>query len=614
MTSLPERHPGGTFRRRALPPAVLLCLSGLPALCAEKVPASVALLPLIETSHTGGRLKWSEAAAEKIRAQLDYRPEVRLIEHRVVLDALTKLRAVLQDLESAESVKAIARELKADYIVMGFVAAYSTALVPYTYLDIRIRDGATGSLVGWACERSDRVRVASMTISSPSMEQEERLGSYIAERLRRALAGTADLAGREPVVVFPFAETTGDRYGAAAARMLATDLMDFARCLVIPPPAGVAGRDGKDLVERAKDLSAKYAFLGKVTAEEGRTQLRVSKIAVADGKCVQESSEGFSDDADIRVATSNLAQRFAPGGERILWRLAVDWAATDQGPPPFSDPRLDDGRLTIDGVKAPVDPLTGREMKEPEEPTAKRKPARGAGPGVAVDNFSVVARDAAGKTPWARAFRSEPMLSDAVADKVLAASRNGEVCALARADGKLLWRQQLGDRIATPAFAAAGRVYAAAEDGTRVCLSLEDGSILWSYSDKGRSLAVPAANDKVAYFANEAGGLVALGAEKGERLWDCKLPRAARGALRLYKTLLYAACADGRLYCLAAESGRVLWNVPLRSGVLSAPLVVPLETLLADGETEPPDWANKYEHMIFVNSLDGYAYALGGSL
>lgn len=161
----------------------------------------VVLLPLTETNLQARKSKLSELTTTSVFHQLVNRPELELVQLEKVIETLSSMPELIKNLDSPETAKAIAQKLRADFVITGYVAGFGSSK-PTTYIDVRVRNGRTGELCGWACERSDLVREASMTTSSPASEQMERLGSYIA----RNLLEPAPPEKRKPVVIDRLAE------------------------------------------------------------------------------------------------------------------------------------------------------------------------------------------------------------------------------------------------------------------------------------------------------------------------------------------------------------------------------------------------------------------------
>jgi outer membrane protein assembly factor BamB len=627
-------------------------------------PARIALLPLIGSNAAARKGDLSATVTPQVRAQLVNRREIELAEDAKVIAFLRNSPELWERRQWPECARRMGKELGLDFILVGSAVSYGTT-VQATYMDLELYECGSGELAGWVCERADQVRVASMTISSPASEQMERLGSYIAAAIRKARSAKPSQEQKEWVAVFPFKESTEDVYGEAVARMFATDMMNQTAFRVLPMLRLQGEMDRPKLLEEAKKRSARHVFFGEVVSSTSSlSQVRAEQVDVATGKQVRSAVESYASDIDLRMATANLAWRFGPGGKRVLWR----WSGNPSATPCFAEGRLFVG---ANGSKlAALNPLTGNEIwvyapdrAHPAIGDRFFSPALfagklvGHGPsGAGVLSFDVKTGQllqclsfaggqgssigeriftdkeqlfltsgtfhlaACGLTgneelalQWRYRDRSSLMLGHgAQPEHVVVASRNGKLAALARKDGKVVWQQQLPDRVSAAPFVFSGRVFVGCEDGARMCLTYADGSKVWSQADKGRSLAVPVATGETVVFGNEAGGVTCYQASDGKTLWTSALDQAPMGALTLYKSLLYAFAANGYLHCLKAQTGEKLWQVNLRGTPNGAPLVVPVDTLSGDLEAEPAEWMEDYDHALFVSSSDGHLYAIGG--
>lgn len=650
----------------------VLCAGAHPSLthAASKHPARVALLPLLDTNATARKAKRAEKLTQSLRFELTDRPEIALIEHEQIISAIAKLGAARRELEDPDTIRAVAKQLNAGFIVLGTCAHYGSLAEEVTYIDLRVFEGQAARPIGWPCERADKVDKPSMTISSAAMEQKERLGGSITVPIRLALAGAQDKTPRESALVLPFAETGEDTYAQAVSRMFATELMNRGPHLVQRRSGRPDTTERSTLLKWARENGLAHVFFGEVissTADVSR--LRASQVSVATGEVVRKAEQPFTSDVDLRLAVTSLAHRFAVGGKHILWRNAKFFGETLYTTPVFAR-----GNVLV-GVPGPavtaLDPFTGKEVwKFDRAPYVRSIGEHFCTPAIFQDTMCV--RGPRGPAVYRRALshnrplpsgrfaaRSDlrPLDLQVVADeelllvptgvfgllavevgedenlvarwehrargpvllpvghdpqRVVVASRTGRVSALNRSDGKPAWQRQLPDRVFAAPTVSSDRVFVGCENGQRLCIALGDGKILWSRAQKGRSLAAAALTGDAVCFADETGAVSAYEAASGQPRWSAQLTAAPQRALTAFRDLIYAACADGRVCCIDAKSGKVQWYVDLHSLVYSVPLVVSVEDLVSlEGDIAP--WTESYDHAIFVTTEEGMIYALGGT-
>ena len=637
--------------------------------------AKVAILPIAETNAAAARASIGKGVLKSIRFQLTDRKEIELIDQEK-LDLFLQQKSIRRSqVEVVGVVQQIGKGLGADFVLSGSCARYGSKLQEVTYIDFRIFDAVTGRLIAWPCERADLVDKATMTISSPAMEQMERLGANITAPIRTSLTGKLDemKMKRVPVLVFPFKESTEGAYAHAVSRMFGTELMSENSCQALTVPAEAAADDIKLLLETARDASARFAFTGEVSS--GTTEanvIRATQYAVENGSKLREVEESFTSDMELRQAVVRLAQKFAPDQDRILWRNSRFY-----GEPLFTTPVYAKGKLLI-GAPGPavvaLNPFDGKEVWIFEGPLAKTigvddafhtpavwgetvcfrtntspsifrcdletakkliLPGFFSVPGrhnlrdsrlvagqellfVPTGTFGLNAVAEAGEglldLRWNYSGRARLMIARApVADRIVVASRIGRVTALKKSDGKTIWRRQLPDRIHVAPRVSGDNIYVACEDGSRHCLKLSDGKTVWTAAQKGRSLATPAVVGDRVYFSNDFGGVKCFNASNGKALWSAILTGAPNNALTASKDLLYASCINGSVYCLDGQSGKIRWLVRLRAPIHSAPVVVSTEQLLASLEADPAPWTEHFDHAVYLTTAHGIVYALGGN-
>ncbi|GAA4497727.1 outer membrane protein assembly factor BamB [Pseudaeromonas paramecii] len=184
----------------------------------------------------------------------------------------------------------------------------------------------------------------------------------------------------------------------------------------------------------------------------------------------------------------------------------------------------------------------------------------------------------AAKTLWKRSVgdgvgnyysQLAPVIAD---ERLFAAARDGQVVALDKQDGQVLWKQDLSDlpvndnrrspRLSGGLTASYEHLFVGSENGVLYCLSQETGELVWQTEVAGEILAAPAVDDGKVVVNTSAGRLFALDAEDGHLLWTASddLPKLTlRGVSRPVITsggVLYGR-ADGRLNVLLLENGQL---------------------------------------------------------
>lgn len=158
---------------------------------------------------------------------------------------------------------------------------------------------------------------------------------------------------------------------------------------------------------------------------------------------------------------------------------------------------------------------------------------------------------------------------------VLVGTPKGELLAFNAADGSPAWQARLSGEILVPPVAAAGLVAARGNDGKIALFSARDGKQRWANSRTLPTLTLREQGHLVltntALYAGNAGGkLSALSLVNGAPLWEVNiaLPRGSTeleriadvvGPLALNDRQVCAAAYQGRVACVDRVSGNVAW-------------------------------------------------------
>ena len=172
-------------------------------------------------------------------------------------------------------------------------------------------------------------------------------------------------------------------------------------------------------------------------------------------------------------------------------------------------------------------------------------------------------------------------------DRSLANSlQKSGVLALALADGKPLWRQELGDNeLSAPIFvrmAGHGRLFLGSANGNLYALDAATGAVQW------RKTELDAVRSPPAFFVSSSGPLVvtgskygtvrgldaASGAERwnyrtGDRITGSPVILAGRDGARAF-----VGSYDRSLHALDAADGSPIWRFAARGGLYSSPALV----------------------------------------
>ncbi|RZF77789.1 outer membrane protein assembly factor BamB [Pseudoalteromonas sp. CO325X] len=166
-------------------------------------------------------------------------------------------------------------------------------------------------------------------------------------------------------------------------------------------------------------------------------------------------------------------------------------------------------------------------------------------------------------------------------DRVFVASRFGEVQALSLTDGDVLWENDVradasfwpwestdSAKLSGGILQAYGKLFIGSEHGQVVALDRETGEVIWRKSVPGEALSKPAAGDGLVYVNLGSGKLLALHPDSGEERWRYEQevpPLTLRGlsAPTVANGGVLVGEETGKLSVLISDSGFAAWQADI---------------------------------------------------
>jgi outer membrane protein assembly factor BamB/predicted Ser/Thr protein kinase len=182
---------------------------------------------------------------------------------------------------------------------------------------------------------------------------------------------------------------------------------------------------------------------------------------------------------------------------------------------------------------------------------------------------------------------SSPLVVD---DRVILASRTGNVFAVEASTGEEIWRAPTGSIAFSSPAEAGGIVYVGSEDFSVYALDLATGEQRWRFETEGAVHSSPAVVDGVLYIGSDDANLYALDAASGEELWRFATAGLIQSTPAVVDGLVYFGSRDNFVYALDAATGEEKWRSETGAEVWSSPAV-------ADGS-------------VYIGSSDRNLYAL----
>lgn len=165
-------------------------------------------------------------------------------------------------------------------------------------------------------------------------------------------------------------------------------------------------------------------------------------------------------------------------------------------------------------------------------------------------------------------------------EKVIFSGYDGNVYALDKKDGKLIWKNKpCSDIGSSPIYdKETNLVYLGLENttiqGTLAALDASNGSIIWEHTTNhhissraavGKEIVVYGGNDHFIYGCDKI---------TGKLLWKFRTHGENKGRLTIDGNYCYAGSFDGHLYCLDLQTGKLAWKRKLGTKLYTEPLVV----------------------------------------
>lgn len=148
---------------------------------------------------------------------------------------------------------------------------------------------------------------------------------------------------------------------------------------------------------------------------------------------------------------------------------------------------------------------------------------------------------------------------------IFAASADGTVVAVNRADGDVVWRNRTDKAISGGVGAAAGMVLFGTREAEVIALDQISGNELWSTAVSSEVVSAPQTNGNIVVLQTVDGKLIGLEAVTGEQRWiyETTIPALTlRGSSKpvLTGNTVIAGFSNGMIAAVNAQNGFLLWE------------------------------------------------------
>ena len=161
--------------------------------------------------------------------------------------------------------------------------------------------------------------------------------------------------------------------------------------------------------------------------------------------------------------------------------------------------------------------LTGCNTIEHRSDTLQKKPLAAIVHKVQIKpDWIIQAGDGIGK-------KDAKLLLANIGNSLYASDYKGNIVAVDKNSGKVLWNRDLNQQITAGPSVAEGKLVVGTGDAKIVALDLQDGNTVWSSKASSEVLAAPRIKDNVAYIHSLDGALSALNLRNGRQMWRFSL-------------------------------------------------------------------------------------------
>lgn len=206
------------------------------------------------------------------------------------------------------------------------------------------------------------------------------------------------------------------------------------------------------------------------------------------------------------------------------------------------------------------------------------------------DNNLYAINAANGEFQWKYASEGGIVSRPAVAeDTIFFGSEDKRVHAVSARSGKLVWMYYTEGPIRSSGRIADGHLFIGSDDHLLHAININTGRAAWSYDTGDEIRSTPFIINEMVYFGTEGGELLCLDF-RGQVKWRFKAKRAITSSPWVHENVVFVNSLDGFLYAVDAKSGWMLWRFRMEKPSIVSPSV-----------------ANT---LVFTGSADGHIYAV----
>jgi len=187
-----------------------------------------------------------------------------------------------------------------------------------------------------------------------------------------------------------------------------------------------------------------------------------------------------------------------------------------------------------------------------------------------------------------RLISSKPVFID---DKIIFGSRNGDLYAVSRTNGEIIWHMDLGKQKVYPSADTVRNRVIVASDDQCYAIDSDDRNIKWTFTtNDGMIVSPPLVVDNTVFIGSSDTYIYAVNALDGKLIWKNNTGWGILSTPAYSDNTVYVGSLDNNLYAFDAENGEMLWSFTCNAAIHSEPLV--------------------YGEYVFFGCDDGWFYAV----
>ena len=202
-------------------------------------------------------------------------------------------------------------------------------------------------------------------------------------------------------------------------------------------------------------------------------------------------------------------------------------------------------------------------------------------------------------------------------DRVYVGTSDGELCALRRDGGEVVWRFPTAGAVVSSPAVSANSLYFGSVDRHIYCLTL-DGKLRWRYRTWGPVVGSPTVAEGMVFCGSMDGTMTALDPATGEMHWQYQEKKGVVCAPAVGAGLVVYGDHSGTVLARRADTGALAWSAASPNAVRASPViaggtvVVPYRSYTAlkppkvdylvayDLQTGARQWAQNGEASVFT--------------